>query len=172
MFDDDQQHTEEQAESISENFFDEVRQLIEQKLGGTASEMDYDLSTTEMFGHHPEERVIETTIPAEDEDHSKTIDLPRKQSSLTYSRCVQYGSNGFVCLFFFGVFFVNDNLAVYSPKPIQVTDWPKLDLRLGQVVAVSIGTDGHPVIFHRADRIWTDEWVSFSHLYGCNSLDS
>lgn len=49
------------------------------------------------------------------------------------------------------------SIAAYSPKPVQVTDWPKLDLRLGQVVAVSIGTDGHPVIFHRADRIWTDE---------------
>lgn len=40
-----------------------------------------------------------------------------------------------------------------------MSDWPKLDLRLGQVVAVSIGVDGHPVIFHRADRIWTDEYV-------------
>lgn len=80
VFDDDQQQTEEQAESISENFFDEVRQLIEQKLsGGTASELDYDLSTTEMFGHHPsDERVIETTIPAEDDANSKSIDAPRK----------------------------------------------------------------------------------------------
>lgn len=49
-----------------------------------------------------------------------------------------------------------------------MTDWPKLDLRLGQVVAVSIGLDGHPVIFHRADRIWTDEYVLLSvhmHLF-------
>lgn len=79
MFQDDQQ-TDEQAESISENFFDEVRQMIEQKLGvESASEIDYDLSTTEMFGHHrpAEEHIIETTIPAEEETRPK-VELPRK----------------------------------------------------------------------------------------------
>lgn len=50
---------------------------------------------------------------------------------------------------------INRNLLISVQH--QVADWPKLDLRLGQVVAVSIGIDGHPVIFHRADRIWTDE---------------
>lgn len=51
----------------------------------------------------------------------------------------------------------SSRLAPISPRPKQVNDWPKLDLRLGQVVAISIGVDGHPVIFHRADRIWTAE---------------
>lgn len=81
MFQDEQQQAEEQAESISENFFDEVRQLIEKQLSGeTASEIDYDLTTTEMFGNNrnPEEpRIIETTIPAEDEAPPK-VELPRK----------------------------------------------------------------------------------------------
>lgn len=42
-------------------------------------------------------------------------------------------------------------------KPRQITDWPKNELKLGQVTAVSIHPDGNPVIFHRHDRIWNEE---------------
>lgn len=121
----DEQQQAEQAEAISENFFDEVRQLLEQKLGASetavATATDHELSTTELPAIS-EERAIQTTIQPVINDR------------------------------------IRDSVSgIKSPKPIQVSDWPKLDLRLGQVVAVSIGLDGHPVIFHRADRIWTDE---------------
>lgn len=124
---DEQQQQQEQAEAISENFFDEVRQLLEQKImhsSETAAALDIDVTTSESPPIvNAEEHTIETTIS------SSAIETARKEIAST----------------------------IKSPKPTQVTDWPKLDLRLGQVVAVSIGLDGHPVIFHRADRIWTDE---------------
>lgn len=43
------------------------------------------------------------------------------------------------------------------PKPNLIADWPKNDLKLGQVTAVSIHPDGHPVLFHRDDRVWNEE---------------
>lgn len=45
------------------------------------------------------------------------------------------------------------------PKPRQIDDWPKQDLHLGQVTAVAIHPDGNPVLFHRHDRVWNEEWV-------------
>lgn len=119
----DEQQQAEQAEAISDNFFDEVRQLIEQKLGASEAVTDHELTTTE------------SSIIINSDEHAV-------QTSITPV--------------------INDRVremvsSIKSPKPVKVTDWPKLDLRLGQVVAVSIGLDGHPVIFHRADRVWTDE---------------
>lgn len=119
----DEQQQAEQAEAISENFFDEVRQLIEQKLGASEAVTDHELTTTESsIIINSDEHAVQTTIM------SVINDRVRETVS-----------------------------SIKSPKPVKVTDWPKLDLRLGQVVAVSIGLDGHPVIFHRADRVWTDE---------------
>lgn len=40
------------------------------------------------------------------------------------------------------------------PTPVLVENWPKTNHKLGQVTAVSIDTQGKPVIFHRADRYW------------------
>lgn len=130
LLQDEQQQQQEQAEAISENFFDEVRQLLEQKIihsSETAAAIDIDFTTTES---PPIVNIDEHT--AEPTAAPSPIETDRKEIAST----------------------------IKSPKPMQVTDWPKLDLRLGQVVAVSIGLDGHPVIFHRADRIWTDEYVS------------
>lgn len=118
-----------QDESISENFFDEVRQLIEQKLLHS-SEATVEVETATTSTPSP-------PISNVDEQHivqqqSTTQVVPKETTAQRYP-------------------------TVNSPKPKQVSDWPKWDLRLGQVTAVAIGVDGHPVIFHRADRIWTDE---------------
>lgn len=43
------------------------------------------------------------------------------------------------------------------PKPRQIDDWPKADLKLGQITAVAIHPDGNPVLFHRHDRVWNEE---------------
>lgn len=119
----DEQQQAEQVETNSENFFDEVRHLIEQKLGASEAATDHELTTTESsIIVNSDEHAVQTTVtPVINDRIRETVST------------------------------------IKSPKPVQVTDWPKLDLRLGQVVAVSIGLDGHPVIFHRADRIWTDE---------------
>lgn len=42
------------------------------------------------------------------------------------------------------------------PKPREIRDWPKNDLKLGQVTAIAIHPDGNPVLFHRHDRIWKE----------------
>lgn len=44
------------------------------------------------------------------------------------------------------------------PKPKEIKGWPKVPLKnIGQITAVSVNPDGNPVIFHRADRVWTAE---------------
>lgn len=120
-----------QDESISENFFDEVRQLIEQKLlHSSEPTVDAEAAVaTSSTSSAPISNADEQQIV---QQQSTTQAVPKETSVQTYP-------------------------TVNSPKPKRVSDWPKWDLRLGQVTAVAIGTDGHPVIFHRADRIWTDE---------------
>lgn len=61
---DEQQQAEQQAEAISERFFDEVRQLLEQKISSeAAAAAELDITTTEPppIGN-ADERYIETTI--------------------------------------------------------------------------------------------------------------
>jgi hypothetical protein len=43
------------------------------------------------------------------------------------------------------------------PKPKEVKNWPLHPLNVGQITAVAVDTKGNPVLFHRADRIWTVE---------------
>lgn len=124
-----QQEQVDQAEVINENFYDEVRQLLDQKalensdsVASIATAATLTTTTTTVSGVNSEERALDSTT------------LVSSDSFSTDTTSVQN-----------------------VPKPRQISDWPKLDLRLGQVVAVSIGVDGHPVIFHRADRVWTDE---------------
>ena len=38
-----------------------------------------------------------------------------------------------------------------------VRDWPKHDLKLGQIGGLDVAADGHPSVFHRADRTWESE---------------
>lgn len=121
-----------QDESISDNFFDEVRQLIEQKLlhsSETTVDVEAAAAATTSTTSSPISNVDEQQVA---QQHSTTQVVPKETSVQTYP-------------------------TVNSPKPKQVSDWPKWDLRLGQVTAVAIGIDGHPVIFHRADRVWTEE---------------
>lgn len=119
-----------QDESISENFFDEVRQLIEQKL--LHSETTVDAEAAPATTTTPSPPISNTDEQQVVHHQSTTQVVPKETNVQTYP-------------------------TVNSPKPKQVSDWPKWDLRLGQVTAVAIGIDGHPVIFHRADRIWTEE---------------
>ncbi|XP_005189365.1 peptidyl-alpha-hydroxyglycine alpha-amidating lyase 2 [Musca domestica] len=51
------------------------------------------------------------------------------------------------------------------PTPVLVENWPKTNHKLGQVTAVSIDTQGKPVIFHRADRYWNANSFNDSHIY-------
>lgn len=128
----DEIEQQQQAESISENFFDEVRQLIEQKLlhsSETTIDTETVAAATTSTPSPPLSNVNEHQIV---QQPTTTQLVPKETSVQTYP-------------------------AVNSPKPQRVSDWPKWDLRLGQVTAVAIGIDGHPVIFHRADRIWTEE---------------
>lgn len=43
------------------------------------------------------------------------------------------------------------------PKPQKIDDWPKVEIKLGQITAVAIHPDGNPVAFHRHDRVWNEE---------------
>lgn len=143
--DESQPQSDQQAESISERFFDEVRQLLEQKISSeaaAAAAADLDVTTTTESSVINEENA-ETTISVSDGAAASAVAAAGAANRMA-----------------------KDNLpAIRPPKPVQVSDWPKLDLRLGQVVAVSIGVDGHPVIFHRADRIWTDETFNETNHY-------
>lgn len=38
-----------------------------------------------------------------------------------------------------------------------VDDWPSVDLNLGQIGGIAICKQGHPTVFHRADRSWEAE---------------
>lgn len=113
-----------QAETINENFYDEVRQLLEQKSldNSEAVANVAPVTTTTAAGPNSDERILDSTT-LNNAEHLST----------------------------------ERTILQNIPKPQQISDWPKLDLRLGQVVAISIGIDGHPVIFHRADRVWTEE---------------
>lgn len=61
---DEKQNAEEHAESISERFFDEVRQLLEQKISSeSAGASEIDVTTTESLENiNSEEHFIETTV--------------------------------------------------------------------------------------------------------------
>lgn len=74
---DEQQQAEQQAESISERFFDEVRQLLEQKISSEAAAVaDSDTTTTEPPPVvNADESFIETTIPAA-ADHVPKDNMP------------------------------------------------------------------------------------------------
>lgn len=122
-----QKQQQEQAEEISESFLHDVKELIEEKIA-------HSLETVE------NDEVPITESSDDSIDDSVGDEHVNEQSTHAESD-------------------LDDRTrpAPISPRPKQVNDWPKLDLRLGQVVAISIGVDGHPVIFHRADRVWTAE---------------
>lgn len=62
---DEQQQAEQQAESISERFFDEVRQLLEQKVLSEAVAADLEITTTEPPpAVNADESFIDATISA------------------------------------------------------------------------------------------------------------
>lgn len=70
---DEQQQAEQQAEAISERFFDEVRQLLEQKISSeAAAAAELDITTTESPPIvNAEERYIETSVPPSIEERMK-----------------------------------------------------------------------------------------------------
>lgn len=80
ILDDDQQQSEQQAESISENFFDEVRQLLEQKLASeTVSVDDLDSTTTEEpIIVDSDEHIVESTISSSSAEGQLKSHLPRE----------------------------------------------------------------------------------------------
>lgn len=51
------------------------------------------------------------------------------------------------------------------PKPREIKGWPKVKTEFGQITAVAINTDGNPVIFHRADRVWKAETFNDTDYY-------
>lgn len=73
---DEQQQAEQQAEAISEKFFDEMRQLLEQKISSEAAAADLETTTTESPPIiNAEERYIETTLSSA-VDHIIKDNLP------------------------------------------------------------------------------------------------
>lgn len=70
---DEQQQAEQQAEAISERFFDEVRQLLEQKISSeAAAAAELETTTTESPPIvNADERYIETTISTAVDERQK-----------------------------------------------------------------------------------------------------
>lgn len=110
---DEQQQAEQQAESISERFFDEVRQLLEQKVLSEAAAADLETTTTEPPPViNADERFIDTTIPAA-ADHVPKENLPTvRPPKPTQVRPILnsvdlenshyfHTSNAFICVHFF-----------------------------------------------------------------------
>lgn len=54
-------------------------------------------------------------------------------------------------------------------RPVEVPGWPKTELAVGQITAVSINSKGQPVIFHRGTVVWDEgyftEQVDFTTSY-------
>lgn len=86
---DEQQQAEQQAEAISERFFDEVRQLLEQKISSeAAAAAELDITTTESPPIvNAEERYIETSVSPSIEERVKdnlpTV-MPPKPTQVSY----------------------------------------------------------------------------------------
>ncbi|KAF5301336.1 hypothetical protein FQA39_LY10734 [Lamprigera yunnana] len=55
-------------------------------------------------------------------------------------------------------------------KPQEVKNWPKEELKLGQVSGVSVNVLQQPVIFHRADRVWDINTFDENHHYRQRNL--
>ncbi|XP_013113823.1 peptidyl-alpha-hydroxyglycine alpha-amidating lyase 2 [Stomoxys calcitrans] len=53
----------------------------------------------------------------------------------------------------------------HVPTPVLVENWPTVPHSLGQISAVSIDTEGNPVIFHRADRYWDASTFNASNVF-------
>lgn len=94
---DDQQQAEQQAESISERFFDEVRQLLEQKISSEAAAVaDSDtITTTEPSPVvNADESYIETTITATADhvpkDLLSTVKPPKPTQVSILKCCICY----------------------------------------------------------------------------------
>ncbi|CAD7015409.1 peptidyl-alpha-hydroxyglycine alpha-amidating lyase 2 [Ceratitis capitata] len=51
------------------------------------------------------------------------------------------------------------------PTPVLVENWPTESHSFGQVAAVSIDPHGNPVIFHRADRYWDANTFNDSNIF-------
>lgn len=49
--------------------------------------------------------------------------------------------------------------------PKVVKGWPTSKLNVGQIVAVAVNSYLQPVIFHRADRVFRDEYVEIFSSY-------
>lgn len=100
---------------INDEFFDEVRQLLEQK---------------QQKQSHQQQFIKQDIVGEENEDNGQ-LEQYRYQNVDS------------------------------PPKPREIKDWPTVALKnIGQITAVSVNPDGNPVIFHRADRVWTAEYVS------------
>lgn len=41
--------------------------------------------------------------------------------------------------------------------PVEVANWPREDVQLGQVSAVGVASNGHVFVFHRGDRPWAQD---------------
>lgn len=57
------------------------------------------------------------------------------------------------------------SLIYQSDRPKATPNWPQRDLKLGQVTGVAVNSALHPVIFHRADRVWDAESFDSTHHY-------
>ncbi|XP_005182185.1 peptidyl-alpha-hydroxyglycine alpha-amidating lyase 1 [Musca domestica] len=48
---------------------------------------------------------------------------------------------------------------------VYQSSWPKMDVKLGSVTAVSFDKDGHIVLFHRCDRIWDQNTFTLGNVF-------
>lgn len=102
---DEQQQAEQQAESISERFFDEVRQLLEQKVLSEAAASDLEITTTEPPPViNADERFIDTTISTS-ADHASKDNMPTVKPPKPTQVCLHTHTNtpsiSLACIFAF-----------------------------------------------------------------------
>lgn len=96
---------------VNDEFFDEVRQLLEQK--------------QQAHNRHQHEFIKQEILENEDNGQLEQYRYQNVDS---------------------------------PPKPKEIKGWPMVALKnIGQITAVSVNPDGNPVIFHRAERVWSAE---------------
>lgn len=56
-----------------------------------------------------------------------------------------------------------------AKKPVEVLNWPSIELDVGQITGVAVDESSNPVILHRGNVKWTGGYIITSvrrELYG------
>lgn len=134
-----------QATRVSDEFFQEVRDLLERKQSPQEEFNDGNDESNEVQSDVSNLPSFFSFI------HFRLINKSRLDELNGYCACL------FKCFFLVNLQQYRYQNVDSPPKPREIKDWPKVKTEFGQITAVAINPDGNPVIFHRADRIWKAE---------------